>query len=248
MAFRPMAAGMKTAADFYKDAKFKICIQHISLYEGAGYSNRYLDKNGILCRYPFGLGKPALEDDDLDQLQTKTTQQHRKVMPIVLNEYYIRYYKWNYIHLIKNNIIARCAFDIVINIGNLEAFRDGVNDIIPGCIRLNPKLSESERTADIEKLNTYCQNNNIQDLIENIAFRRIQRHSELFWNWAKYIKEAKAAGETKLAESIAAYTKDHTQSIGNSLLKRSLSMTDGDYRIFHPQKEIDRCWTSWCLI
>lgn len=246
MSFAKMAKGMQTAADFYKDENFKLCIKHISLYEGAGASNQYKYK-GVLYRYPFGLGLASgLSNKNLDTLQTKTIKEHRSVIHLVLNQYYVVYYRARNIHLIENPILARCAFDILINIGNFQAFNDGINDIIPGCIKTSHGSPLDKN--DIAKLNTFCKTNDIQNLIENISFRRIQRHSKFFPYWKDYIAEAKSAGSKKINDFVKKYTDDHGQAIGNSLLRRALTMVDGDYRTFHTQSAIEKCWTSWAII
>ena len=135
MAFKKMATGKKTVADFYADLKFKACIRHICAFEEPGDENKYKDPyTGIMVYYPFGLGAVGnLKMEDINVLRTTTNAGHWKVLPLVLNEYYIRYYVASNIFLFEDIDLARTAFDVLINIGNFEAFNEGVNKVIPDC-------------------------------------------------------------------------------------------------------------------
>lgn len=244
MAFRKMAEGKKTVADFYADQKFKACIRHICAFEEPGDENKYKDPNkGIMVYYPFGLDAVAnLTKEDINVLRTTTNAEHWKVLPLVLNEYYIRYYIASNIVLFEDIDLARTAFDVLINIGNFEAFTEGVNKIIPGCFPDNKTVLDKN---SCQQLNLEMKTKKSQ-ILESIAICKIQRHGRLFKNWKEAIAEARAAGKEKVNE--LAKEKSKGEVIGNSLLERSLIMIDGDFGSFPKYKNLRNRFVTWQLV
>ena len=244
MAFKKMATGKKTVADFYADLKFKACIRHICAFEGPGDENKYKDPHkGIMVYFPFGLDAVAnLTMEDINVLRTTTNAGHWRVLPIVLNEYYIRYYCASNINLFEDVDLARTAFDVLINIGNFEAFTEGVNKIIPGCFPDN-KTVLSKNSCERLNLEIKIKKNQI---LESIAICRIQRHGRLFKYWKEAIAEAMAAGKENVNK--LAQEKAKGDVIGNSLLERSLIMIDGDFNSFPQYRNLRNRFVTWQLI
>lgn len=244
MAFRKMAEGKKTVADFYADQKFKACIRHICAFEEPGDENKYKDPyKGIMVYYPFGLDAVAnLKREDINILRTTTNAGHWKVLPLVLNEYYIRYYCASNINLFEDIDLARTAFDVLINIGNFEAFTEGVNKIIPGCFPDNKTVLDKK---SCERLNLEMKTKKDQ-ILESIAICKIQRHGRLFKYWKEAIEEARAAGKEKINELVKEKSKGDI--IGNSLLERSLIMIDGDFNSFPKYKDLRNRFVTWQLV
>lgn len=245
MAFRKMAEGKRTVADFYADLKFKACIRHICAFEEPGDENQYTDPHNKkrTLYYPFGLDAVAnLTREDINILRTTTNAGHWKVLPIVLNEYYIRYYCASNINLFEDVDLARTAFDVLINIGNFEAFTEGVNKVIPGCFPDNKTVLDKNSCARLN-LEMKIKKNQI---LESIAICKIQRHGRLFKYWKEAIEEARAAGKEKVNE--LAKEKSKGDIIGNSLLERSLIMIDGDFNSFPKYKDLRNRFVTWQLI
>lgn len=244
MAFLKMAKGKETVADFYADLKFKACIRHICAFEEPGEENHYKSpKTGNMLYYPFGLDSVAnLTKEDINILRTTTNAGHWKVLPIVLNEYYIRYYCASNINLFEDIDLARTAFDVLINIGNFEAFTEGVNKIIPGCFPDNKTVLDKN---SCKRLNLEMKIKKSQ-ILESIAICKIQRHGRLFTDWAKAIAAARAAGKEKVNE--LAKEKSKGEIIGNSLLERSLIMIDGDFNSFPKYKNLRNRFVTWQLV
>ena len=244
MAFKKMAKGKKTVADFYADLKFKACIRHICAFEEPGDENKYIDPHkGITVYYPFGLGAVGnLTMEDINVLRTTTNAGHWKVLPLVLNEYYIRYYVASNIFLFEDIDLARTAFDVLINIGNFEAFNEGVNKVIPGCCPDNKTVLNKN---SCERLNLEIKIKKNQ-ILESISICKIQRHGRLFKYWKEAIAEAKALGEEKIDE--LAKEKSKGEIIGNSLLERSLIMIDGDFSSFPQYRNLTNRFVTWQLV
>lgn len=244
MAFLKMAKGKKTVADFYADLKFKACIRHICAFEEPGDENKYEDPHkGIMVYYPFGLDAVAnLKTEDINFLRTTTNAGHWKVLPLVLNEYYIRYYVDSNIYLFEDIDLARTAFDVLINIGNFEAFTEGVNKIIPGCFPDNKTVLSK---SSCERLNLEIKIKKNQ-ILESISICKIQRHGRLFKYWKKAIEEARAAGKENVNK--LAQKKSKGEVIGNSLLERSLIMIDGDFDYFPQYKNLRNRFVTWQLV
>lgn len=244
MAFLKMAKGKETVADFYADLKFKACIRHICAFEGPGDENKYKDPHkGTMVYYPFGLGVVGnLKKADIDVLRTTTNAEHWKVLPLVLNEYYIRYYVTPNIHLLNDIDLARTAFDIFINIGNFEAFVEGVNKIIPNCFPDNKSVLNKN---SCEKLNLEL-NLKKNQILESISICRIQRHSRLWKYWKETIDEAKALGKANIDKMVKQKAKGEV--IGNSLLERALIMIDGDFNSFPQYRNLRNRFVTWQLV
>ena len=244
MAFKKMATGKKTVADFYADLKFKACIRHICAFEEPGDENKYEDPyKGIMVYYPFGLDAVAnLKKEDINVLRTTTNAGHWRVLPIVLNEYYIRYYCASNINLFEDVDLARTAFDVLINIGNFEAFTEGVNKIIPSCFPDNKTVLD-EKSCKRLNLEMKIKKNQI---LESIAICKIQRHGRLFKYWKEAIAEARAAGKENVNK--LAQEKSKGEVVGNSLLERSLIMIDGDFNSFPQYRNLTNRFVTWQLV
>ena len=244
MAFRKMAEGKKTVADFYADQKFKTCIRHICAFEEPGDENNYKNpKTGKMIYSPFGLEPVGgLTMKEITILSTTTNAGHWQVLPLVLNEYYVRYYSASNINLFEDIDLVRTAFDVYINIGNFEAFTEGVNKIIPGCF---PDDKSVLNKKSCERLNLEIKTKK-NKILESIAICKIQRHGRLFKDWREAIEEAKALGEEKIDE--LAKEKSKGEIIGNSLLERSLIMIDGDFSSFPKYKNLRNRFVTWQLI
>ena len=244
MAFKKMATGKKTVADFYADLKFKACVRHICAFEEPGDENKYKDPHkGIMVYYPFGLGAVGnLKKEDIDVLRTTTNAEHWKVLPLVLNEYYIRYYVASNIYFFEDVDLARTAFDVLINIGNFEAFTEGVNKVIPGCFPDNKTVLDKK---SCERLNLEIKIKKNQ-ILESIAICKIQRHGRLFKYWKEAIEEARAAGKENVNK--LAQEKSKGDVVGNSLLERSLIMIDGDFNSFPQYRNLTNRFVTWQLV
>lgn len=244
MAFRKMAEGKKTVADFYADQKFKACIRHICAFEEPGDESNSKDpKTGNMVYSPFGLQPVGgLTMKEVKILSTTTNAGHWQVLPLVLNEYYVRYYSASNINLFEDIDLVRTAFDVFINIGNFEAFTEGVNKIIPGCFP-DDKFVLNKKSCERLNLEIKTKKNQI---LESIAICKIQRHGRLFKYWREAIEEAKALGEEKIDE--LAKEKSKGEIIGNSLLERSLIMIDGDFSSFPKYKNLRNRFVTWQLI
>ena len=244
MAFKKMATGKKTVADFYADLKFKACIRHICAFEEPGDENKYEDPHtGIMVYFPFGLDAVAnLKKEDINVLRTTTNAGHWKVLPLVLNEYYKRYYVASNIFLFEDIDLARTAFDVLINIGNFEAFNEGVNKVIPDCCPDNKTVLNKN---SCERLNLEIKIKKNQ-ILESIAICRIQRHGRLFKYWKEAIAEARAAGKENVNK--LAQEKSKGEVVGNSLLERSLIMIDGDFNSFPQYRNLTNRFVTWQLV
>lgn len=270
--FLPILPGIETYRDFYKDDRFRACITHIITEEGAGAKNQYKDKKtGKICYYPFGLGAVGnLTHQSMMELQTHTVEEHLSVMIYVLNEYWKRYFIPSGANRINDCNIARCAFDIHMNIGNLKSFCRGVNYVMgttksslidrkewnknkdyPGAniqktdyIKVASELSNE----DIKKINEIPRDK-ISEVIKCICAFRIIHHSLTWGDWRERLDKAIGKSDKQI-QNLADQLRigGDQNAINHSLLKRSLMAADGNQLYYYSQEAINKMKMNWGLL